>query len=66
MATHFSMLAWKTSWSEEPDRLVHGVAKSWTRLSNLTVTVPVCQHGLESSPAPHAGLALDLERPNTQ
>ena len=29
MATHFSVLAWKISWIEEPDGLhtVHGVAK---------------------------------------
>ena len=50
MATHFSILAWETSWLEEPDRLVHGVAKSWTRLSNLTITVPVCQHVLSCTP----------------
>ena len=34
MATHSSTLAWKIPW-EEPGRL-HGVAKSWTRLSDLT------------------------------
>ena len=30
MATHSSILAWKTPWREEPDRLT----KSWTRLSD--------------------------------
>ena len=30
MATHSSMLAWRIPWSEEPDRLVLGVAKSQT------------------------------------
>ena len=32
MATHFSILAWKILWTEEPDGLhtVHGVAKSQT------------------------------------
>ena len=34
MATHFSILAWRVPWKEEPDRLyiyiVHGVAKSQT------------------------------------
>ena len=32
MATHFSILAWKIPWTEEPCRLyiVHRVAKSWT------------------------------------
>ena len=29
MATHFSILAWIISWTEESGR-VHGVAKSWT------------------------------------
>ena len=32
MATHSSILAWKISWTEEPDRLQRA-AKSWTRLS---------------------------------
>ena len=34
MATHSSTLAQKIPWMEEPG--VHGVAKSWTRLSNFT------------------------------
>ena len=39
MATHSSTLAWKIPWTEEPGRLqsVHGVAKSWTRLSGFTL-----------------------------
>ena len=37
MATHSSTLAWRIPWKEEPGRLlVHGVAKSWTRLSDFT------------------------------
>ena len=37
MATHSSILAWKLPWTEEPGRLtVHGVAKSWTQLSDFT------------------------------
>ena len=38
MATHSSTLAWKILWTEEPRRLatVHGVTKSWTRLSDFT------------------------------
>ena len=36
MATHSSILAWKTPWMEEPGRLQSmGVAKSRTRLSNF-------------------------------
>ena len=35
MAPHSSTLAWKIPWMEEPGRAaVHGVAKSWTRLSD--------------------------------
>jgi len=31
MATHFSILAWKIPWTEEPGRAtVHGIAKSQT------------------------------------
>ena len=36
METRSSTLAWKIPWKEEPGRLVHGVAKSWTRLSDFT------------------------------
>ena len=36
MATHFSTLAQKIPWTEEPG--VHGVAKSRTRLSDFTFT----------------------------
>ena len=35
MGPHSSTLAWKISWMEEHDRLVHGVA-SWTQLSDFT------------------------------
>ena len=35
MAIHFGILAWRIPWTEEPGKAtVHGVAKSWTRLSN--------------------------------
>ena len=31
MATHFSILAWRILWSEEPGwATAHGVTKSWT------------------------------------
>ena len=29
MATHSTVLAWRTSWTEEPANPVHGVTKSW-------------------------------------
>ena len=32
MATHSSIQAWRSPWTEDPDRLVHGVAQSWTQL----------------------------------
>ena len=36
MATHTSTLAWRIPWTEEPGRaVVHGVAKSRTRLSDF-------------------------------
>ena len=42
MATHSSTLAWRIPWREEPGRLlVHGVAKSWTRLGDFTLTFMV-------------------------
>ena len=31
MATHSSILAWEIPWTEEPGRLVHGVAESRTK-----------------------------------
>ena len=37
MATHFSVLAWRIPWTEEPGRLQRAglqVAKSWPRVSN--------------------------------
>ena len=41
MRTHSSILAWKIPWTEEPGRLtVHGVARSWTRLSDFTLFLP--------------------------
>ena len=33
MATHSIILAWRIPWTEEPGG-VHGVAKSWARLSD--------------------------------
>ena len=34
MAIHSSTIAWKIPWTEEPG--IHGVANSWTQLSNFT------------------------------
>ena len=37
MATHFSTLAWKIPWMEEPGRLQPMGSQSRTRLSNFTM-----------------------------
>ena len=45
MATHSSVLTWRTSWTEEP---VHKVAKSQTllkRLSTYAHGITVCYKG---------------------
>ena len=41
MANHSSILAWRIPWTEEPGGLhtIHGVAKSWTHLSNCAFTL---------------------------
>ena len=54
MAAHSSTLAWKIPWTEEPGRLVHGVAKSRTRLSNFTFTFHF--HALEKEMATHSSV----------
>ena len=38
MTTHWSILAWRIPWTEEPGGLhtVHRVAKSWTQLKRLS------------------------------
>ena len=54
MACHFSTLAWKIPWTEEPSRLVHGVAKSRTRLSDFTFTFHF--HALEKEMATYSSV----------
>ena len=56
MASHSSTLAWKIPWTEEPGGLhaVHGVVKSWTRLSDLTFTFHF--HALEKEMAAHSSV----------
>ena len=54
MAAHSSTLAWKIPWTEEPGRLVHGVAKSRTRLSNFTFIFHF--HALEKEMATHSSV----------
>ena len=54
MAPHSSTLAWKIPWMEEPgpQAVVHGVAKSRTRLSDFTFTF----HALEKEMATHSSV----------
>ena len=55
MAPHSSTLAWKIPWTEEPGGLpVHGVTKSWTRLSDFTFTFYF--HALEKEMATHSSV----------
>ena len=56
MAPHSSTLAWKIPWTEEPGgwAAVHGVAKSWTRLSDLTFSFHF--HALEKEMATHSSV----------
>ena len=49
MAIHSSTLAWKIPWMEEPDRLVHGVIKRRTRLSDFTFTFICIYYWIERS-----------------
>ena len=53
MAPHSSTLAWKIPWTEEPGRL-HEVAKSWTRLSDFTLTFHF--HALEKEMATYSSV----------
>ena len=50
MATHYSTLAWKIPWTEEPGRLQSTRLQSWTRLSDFTSLSPcVCYSPRDSS-----------------
>ena len=55
VAPHSSPLAWKIPWTEEPGgAAVHGVMKSWTRLSDFTFTFHF--HALEKEMATHSSV----------
>ena len=53
MASHYSTLAWKIPWTEEP-AAVRGVAKSRVRLSDFTFTFHF--HALEKEMATHSSV----------
>ena len=53
MATHSSILAWRIPRTEEPDGL-HGIAKSWIRLSDFTFTFHF--RALEKEMATHSSV----------
>ena len=44
-ATHSSILAWRILWTV----IVHGVAKSWTQLSDFHSTSPHFSHGVSKT-----------------
>ena len=54
MATHSSTLAWKILWAEGPGGLLHGVARSQTRLSDSTLFFHF--HALEKEMATHSSV----------
>ena len=54
MATHFSTLAWKIPWTEEPSRLQSMGSLSRTQLSNFTFTFHF--HVLEKEMAAHSSV----------
>ena len=54
MVTHSSTPALEIPWTEEPGRLVHGVVKSRTRLSEFTFTFHF--HALEKEMATHSSV----------
>ena len=55
MATYFGTLAWKNPMDGRAWKAaVHGVAKSWTRLSDFTFTFPF--HALEKEMATHSSV----------
>ena len=55
MAPHSSTLAWKNPMDGRAWKAaVHGVAKSWTRLSDFTFTFPF--HALEKEMATHSSV----------
>ena len=52
MAPHFSTLAWKIPWTEEPGGLRSMGSQSWTRLSDFAF--PFHFHALEKEMATHS------------
>ena len=58
MAPHSSTLAWEIPRMEEPGglRTVHGVARSWTRLSDFIFTFHF--HALEKEVATHSSVLV--------
>ena len=53
MVPHFSTLAWKIPWMEEPGGL-QSMGLSWTRLSDFTFTFHF--HALEKEMAAHSSV----------
>ena len=70
MAIHSSILAWKIPWTGEPGGLLHGVAKSWTRLryANDTTLTAESEEELKSllmkgkEESEKVGLKLNIQK----
>ena len=61
MAPHSSILAWKIPWTEEPGQaIVHGVAKSRTRLSDFTHFTHLIMNCLPPFEVPYRHLQASL------
>ena len=63
MAPHFTTLAWKIPWMEEPDRLQSMGLLSWIQLSDFTFTFHF--HALKKEMATHSSV-LAWRMPGTQ
>ena len=63
MAHHSRTLVWEIPWMEEPGGLQSMVTKSWTRLSDLTLTFHF--HALEKEMASHSSI-LAWRLPGTE
>ena len=56
MAIHYSTIAWKIPWTEEPDRLQSmGLQKSWTWLLTM-INIWKCPHPLKKNEQPRTSL----------
>ena len=67
MATHSSILAWRISWTEEPDGLQSMVSKEWDTTKRLTLSVTAERLAGDTAPAsgPECDFGASLPAPGT-